>query len=160
MKMSPGRCPSQGTFPLRVRSTPTSSISPPNRINVLPSSATVTLSLEQFALTATARSGNAEMPIRLQRRHPPAGSTLEKPFLEQIGFVYVLDGTFFFADGGGDGFDTDRPAIKFLDDREQNGAIHLVEAGLIHLQKRQGRTRDLARHYRDSFDLGKVAHSP
>src|SRR5229473_5764542 len=160
MKTSPGRCPSQGTFPLRVKSTPTSSISPPNRINILPSSATVTLSLEQFALAAPARSGNAEVPIRLQRRHPPAGSALEKPFLEQIGFVHVLDGTFFFTDGRGDGFDTDWPAIKLLDDREQNGAVHLVEAGLIHLQQRQGGVRDFACHYRCALDLGKVAHPP
>src|SRR5262245_41055985 len=105
MKMSPGRRPSQGIFPPRVRSTPISSISPPNRISVLPSSVIITFSSEQLALPPPSRAGNAEVPIGLRCRHPPPGSALEIPLLEQIGLVHVLDRTSFFADSGSDGFD-------------------------------------------------------
>src|SRR5215475_14046084 len=118
MKMSPGRRPSQGIFPPRVSSTPTSTISPPNRISALPSSVIAMLSSEQLALGPTSRSGNAEVPIGLQRRHPSSGSALEISFLEQVGFVHILDRALLFADGGGDGFDADRPATEFLNDRE------------------------------------------
>lgn len=62
-----------------------------------------------------------------------AGGDLEVALLDQEGFVDILDGVPLLLDSGGQGGESHRAAGKLIDDGEQDLAVDLVKALLIHL---------------------------
>ena len=58
---------------------------------------------------------------------PRERRALQVALLNQIGLDHVLDGVALFANGGGHVVQTDRPAIKSMDDGLQQLAVHHVK---------------------------------
>ena len=63
-------------------------------------------------------------------RHPR-----DESLLHQIGFVNVANGIGFLADRRRQSLDPHWATVKLIDDRAQDGAVHLVEAAGIDLQQ-------------------------
>src|SRR6476660_4826087 len=79
---------------------------------------------------------------------PAATRSVEEAGLDQIGFVDVFKGASVFLDGGSQGLDSHWSTAEFVDDRQQDVAVHLVETGGVHPQPRERvlghRSRDLS----------------
>lgn len=85
--------------------------------------------LEQTGLPSW--RGDAEMIIGKLGGHPSAGRAIEEADLDEEGFVDVFDGIGIFGERCSKGIQADRPALVLLHNRQQQTAIHLVEAVLI-----------------------------
>ena len=59
---------------------------------------------------------------------------LEVAFEDEVGFVDFFEGTWFFADGGGEGVESCGAAFKFSGEGLEESFIHFVEAVLIDLE--------------------------
>ena len=73
--------------------------------------------------------------------------------LDQVRFVNILQGSSIFLKSGGKRFDSHRPTVKFVDDREENLSIHLVETGFIDSHPGQPVLRHLLGDMSVRFDL-------
>src|SRR5262245_41897013 len=76
-----------------------------------------------------------EVAIRARRRDATAGRAIQEANLDQKRLVNVFDGVFFFADGGGDRVETDRPPAELVDDSTEQFAVDLIEAVLVDLEQ-------------------------
>src|ERR1017187_3770722 len=77
------------------------------------------------------RLRDPEVAVRAGGGDAPAGCPLEKSGLDEVRLVEVLEGSAVLPDRGRDRSDADGSAAKFLDDRRQDAAVHLVEAVLV-----------------------------
>src|SRR5262245_66615293 len=68
----------------------------------------------------------AEVRVGERGRRPSLGGARQESFLDQERLVHVLDRVPLLADGGGERLDADRTAGELVDDRQQEGAVHLV----------------------------------
>ena len=59
--------------------------------------------------------------------HAAPGGALQEAGLDQVGFVDVFQGVFFFTEGRGQGAQAHRAAVVFLQDGEQDLAVHAVQ---------------------------------
>src|SRR6516162_7127080 len=80
-------------------------------------------------------TGAAQMRIRSLGGNTTARRPRDESLLQEIGFVHLANGVGFLADRCRQGFDSDRATVKFVDDRAQDGAVHLVEATGINFQQ-------------------------
>ena len=87
--------------------------------------------LEQPCLRRTIR--NSEVVVGELRCDAAPGRSLEKPDLQQVWLVHVLDSVHFFAEHGGNRIHTDRTSAEPLDNGPQQLAIDLVEAVFINV---------------------------
>src|SRR5213596_1746749 len=101
----------------------------------------------------------SEVLERKARGNATAGSPLQITGLDQVRFVHVLHGLAFFAYGRGQGVHAHRSSSEFLDDGEQQLAIHLVKARRVHADPGQSRVGDFPGHAPVEFDLCVVAHT-
>src|SRR5579885_341816 len=92
-------------------------------------------------------------------RHSSARRSLKEAFLDQVRLVHVLQGIALLADGGRKRFNADRPPVELVDDREEELAVHPVEAAVIDLEERERRLRDRAIDPALGLDLGEIAHA-
>src|SRR5450631_3915669 len=79
-----------------------------------------------------------EMLIGCRGCNPAAGGSVKKSVLNQKRFIDILDGITFLADSCGNGVQTDRAATEFIDNRQQDHAIHLVKTLLVDFQQFEG----------------------
>src|SRR5262245_26115778 len=68
-------------------------------------------------------------------RDAPTWRSLQESFLDQIRLVDLFDRTRLFADRRRERVEPDWAAFEAIDDREQEPAIHFVEAALVDLQR-------------------------
>src|SRR3569623_8615 len=101
----------------------------------------------------------AEMRIRMARHHPPARGTHEKALLNQKRLQHVFDGAALFADGGGQAVDAHRAAVEFVDEGEQQLAVHHVDAFAINVEHVQRLLRHSAADAAVGLDLGVITHT-
>ena len=80
------------------------------------------------------RRWHSEMAVRVRGRYATARRSRQETAMNQVGFDDILERPLVFADGRGEGFEADRPAAKFLDDRRQHRAIETVETRLIDVE--------------------------
>src|SRR5436190_37789 len=99
---------------------------------------------------------DAEMLVGHARGLTAAGGAGEEALLDQEWLIDFFDRTALFAHGNGDRVQPDRPARKFLDDREQNALVHLVEPVLIDFERLQCHQCDLARDLSGALYLREV----
>ncbi len=64
--------------------------------------------------------------------------SLEVPFQNQVGLVNFLQGSGFFADGGGEGVESGGASLKFPRQRLKKAFVHFVQAVLIDFEHFQG----------------------
>jgi len=78
-----------------------------------------------------------------RRQHAAPRRALDQPLLQQIGLDHLFQGVAAFRQGGGQGVDADRPAVKFDNDRIEDPAVHGVQAQRIDFEELQGLVRHL-----------------
>ncbi len=91
--------------------------------------------------------------------HPSPGRTVEKSDLDQIRFIDIFDGVFFFTDGRRNGVDADRATPKFFDDRQEQLTIDLIESETIDIGQIQTVTGDLEIDAALGPHLGEIQHT-
>ena len=77
--------------------------------------------------------------------------------MHEIGLVHFLDGVFFFAEGGGERAEADRPAGIFIEQRDHEVAVDFVEAVFIDAEHVQRFLSDFAGDAAGGADFGKIA---
>ena len=82
---------------------------------------------------------------------------MQESLLNQERLIDLLDCPRFFSDGYCYGIDPDGAAAEFLDNRQQNPLVHVVEAELINFERKQGHLRDVFGDDASPLHLGKVA---
>ena len=87
---------------------------------------------------------------------PPPGGSLEITFLDEIGFVNILEGGFLLPDGRRQIVYSHRTALELVDERQQNRPIHLIESPMINLQQGQGRQGHLPVYQSPGLNLGLI----
>src|SRR5258708_170115 len=78
--------------------------------------------------------GDAQVPVGKLRRHATARRPGEKPDLDEVGLVDVLDSLRLLGQRGGDRVQSDRAALELQDQGLQQLAIHRLEADLVNFQ--------------------------
>src|SRR5690242_8777458 len=78
-------------------------------------------------------------------REAAAGSSIEKPDLDQVRLDDLLDRIFLFMNRSGDRAQPYRAAVELLDDRQEQFAIHLIETIRVNFHSVQGIARDRLR---------------
>ena len=63
-----------------------------------------------------------------------SGSSGQETLLEQIGFIYILQGDRLFSDGGSEGVQTHWAAVIKLNDAAEHPAVCGVQAKLVNLK--------------------------
>ena len=69
---------------------------------------------------------------------PASTGPVQKASLDEIGLVDVLEGALVFLNSGGERLHPTGPPTEFIDDRQEDVPIHLIETGGIDAQPRQG----------------------
>ena len=87
-------------------------------------------------------------------------SALQEALLDEKGLVDVLDGAAFFAEGSGEGLDTDGSAVELVDDGLEVGAVHEVESSAVDAQALQGVLCHGVIDLTGALDLREVADAP
>src|SRR5205809_6246724 len=95
--------------------------------------------LEQRTLFPVRR--DSEMLVGELRGHPSSRSSIEKSDLNQKRLVDFFDRIRLFSKCGRQRVHPYRPALVFLDDRQQQFPIYLVEAVAINFEHLQGSLR-------------------
>src|SRR6185436_544294 len=113
-----------------------------------------------LGVAARARWIEPEVAIRLRGRDASAWCALQESVLDEERLVDLLEGARVLADGGGDGADTDRPAVELLDDGLENARVHVVEPELIDLEQLESVGGDFAIDPSARLHLGEVADPP
>src|SRR5713101_5839540 len=80
-------------------------------------------------------AGAAQMRIRPLGGNTTARRPRDESLLQQIGFVDVTNGVGFLADRRRQGLDPDRATVKLIDNRAQDGSVHLVKPAGINFQQ-------------------------
>ena len=96
---------------------------------------------------------------RRQRGDAPARRALQVALLDQIRLDHVFDGVALFADAGGDVVQADRAAVKAVDHRFEQFAVHQIEAFGVHVEHDQGFLGNALVNGAVTFDIGIVAHA-
>src|SRR4029453_8065339 len=100
------------------------------------------LVLEQFQRRACAlRHFQAEMLVGVTGGDAAARGAHDEALLDQIGLDHILDRAALLAERRRETLDADRAAVKLLDDRHQELAVHHVEAERVdveHVERRLG----------------------
>lgn len=86
------------------------------------------------------------------------GGPGNEPDLHEVGFAHIFNGGPFLADGGGNGVDTHRAAVEFINDGLQDFIVQVIEADVIHMKGRQGFGGNV-RCNGASLYLGEVANT-
>src|ERR1043165_668176 len=119
------------------------------------------LVLEQLQRCARAlRHLQAEMLVGVTGGDAAARGAHHEALLNQIGLDHVLDRAALLAERRRETFDADRAAIEFLDDRQQELAIHHVEAERIDVEHVERRLGHFVGDAAAGLDLGIVTHAP
>ena len=93
------------------------------------------------------------------RGYASSWSAVEKTNLDQKWFVDFFDGVGLFGKRGGEGVHADWAALIFLDDGEQQTAIHFVETVAIHFEHLQSCLGRWEVDFSFTTNLGVVANS-
>jgi len=72
-----------------------------------------------------------EVVERSFRDLPASTGPVQKASLDEVGFVDVLEGAPVFLNSGGERLHPHRSATEFIDDRQEDMPIHLIETGGI-----------------------------
>ena len=86
-----------------------------------------------------------------------AGSAFQESFFDQVGLVDLLDRAGIFAEGCGDGGQSDGASVEFLDDGVENLVVDLVEAIAVDVEGFEGIAGDVDVDVARPLDLGEVA---
>src|SRR5687767_5671581 len=92
------------------------------------------------------------MSIGALRGHPAPRCALEVTLLEQVRLVDVLDRLRVLADRGSKCFEADRTTVELVRYRPEEAAVAVIEAGVVHLERRERLARDR------EGDVSVVAH--
>ena len=87
------------------------------------------------------------------------GRAFDEPELDQVRLVNLLDRLGFLADGDRKGVDPHGAAAELVDDRGDDGLVHVVKADLVDAVQSQGGVGDLAGDGAVGLDLGVFAHA-
>lgn len=99
-----------------------------------------------------------EMLIGTLTGDTTARGTLQKSLLDKIGFNHVLYRLLLLTDGSRQVIQPHGPAEEFIEDRQQQLAIHIIEPLLVHIQHVQGTTGHLDTDMAIGADLGIVPY--
>lgn len=87
-----------------------------------------------------------------------AGGALQETLLDQIRLNNILDRLLLFTNGGGQIIEPYRSTEELIQYGQQQLAIHIVEALLIHIQHIEGLSGHLGTDMAIGADLGVIAH--
>src|SRR5579859_6454165 len=100
------------------------------------------------------------MLVGQPRRNSSARSAVQEPYLNEKRLVHLLNSFGLFGERRRQRVQAHRAALIFLDDGQQQLAIHFVEAVLIYFQHLQCRLRRSQVYLPSAAHLGKIAHPP
>lgn len=83
----------------------------------------------------------------------------DKPKLQEIRLVNVLNRRSFFSCGCGKRVQTDRTAAEFNDNRIQQSSVNIVKPQLIHFKSVQRHCRNGSGNAPVSFNLGEITYA-
>ena len=89
------------------------------------------------SVAAGLRRRDPQVPVRRQRRDPPARRALQVALLDQVGLDHVLDRARLLADRRGHVVQAHRAAVEAVDHRLEQLAVHHVEALRVDVEHRQ-----------------------
>ena len=78
----------------------------------------------------------SQLTIRIWHRDAPLRCALDVTFHDQVRFVYFFERARFFPDRDCERIQTDRTAIKFVDERFDDALVPLIETVAIDLEHR------------------------
>ena len=100
------------------------------------------------------------MLVGVARRDAAARRAHHEALLDQVRLDHVLDRAALLAERRREALDADRTAVELLDDRQQELAVHDVEAERIDVEHVERRLRHLIGDAAAGLHLGIVAHAP
>src|SRR5262245_13417662 len=90
-------------------------------------------------------------------RDATAGSSLQKPTLQEVRLVDIFDRIDFFVEHRRNRVHADGSAVETFNDSAQQLSIHVIEALLVYIKKSQTVQRHLRRDLTGSFHLSIIA---
>jgi hypothetical protein len=114
---------------------------------------------ENGLLAVGAEGRFAEMLVCQRCGFSTARCTFDESFLDEIGFIDILDGARIFSHGGSDRIESDGSATELIDDGQQQFVIYLVESESINIQRLECILSDVEVDSSVPFDLRKVSHA-
>src|SRR5678815_1670589 len=119
------------------------------------------LVLEQLQRCARAlRHFQAEMLVGVAGGDAAARGAHHEALLDQIRLDHVLDRAALLAERRCEALDADRTAVELLDDRQQELAVHHVEAERVDVEHVEGRLGHFVGDAAAGLYFRKVAHAP
>ncbi len=94
-----------------------------------------------------------------RRGDAAARCALQEAALQEERFVHIHDRVGLVAEGGSDGFEADRTAIKLRDDAEQHGAVRFVQPECVDVEHSEGCVSRIPGDDARTANLGVVAHA-
>jgi hypothetical protein len=101
----------------------------------------------------------AKIFVGARSSHAAARRAVDHADLHQVGLVYFFDGVFFFRERRRERSEPDRAAAVFVEQRQHQVAIHLVEAAFIHAEHFERFLSDRARDAPCRAHFGEVARA-
>ena len=117
------------------------------------------LFLENRLLAIGGERGFAEVPVSEEGGFAATRGAFDEAFLDEVGFVDILDGTGIFAHSRCDRIEADRSAAELIDDSKQQFIVDLIETKGINIERFEGVLGDLEIDGTVPFDLCKVTYA-
>ena len=115
--------------------------------------------LEDRLLAIGAEGGLAEVLVGEEGRFAATGGAFDEAFLDEVGFIDILDRTGVFAHGCCDRIEADRSATELIDDGKQQFVIDLIETEGINIESFEGVLGDLEVDGTVTLDLCEVTYA-
>src|SRR3972149_7941544 len=91
-------------------------------------------SLQQTSLPRFILLNYPKVPVGIRCCKTPAGCPVQETLLDQEWFIYIFNSVLVFTDSCRNRFKTDRTAAEFLDNSQEELAVHYVKAPLVYLE--------------------------
>ena len=99
------------------------------------------------------------MPVGEESCFAATRCAFDEAFLDEVGFIDILDRTGIFAHSGRDRIEADRSAAELIDDGKQQFIVYLIETEGINIECFEGILGDLEVDGTVTFDLREVTYA-
>ena len=115
--------------------------------------------LEHGLLAVGGERGFAEVVVGKFGGFAATRGAFDEAFLDEVGFVHILDRTCVFTHSGSNGVESDRTSTELINDGQQQFIIYLIETESIDIECLEGILGYLEIDLTVALDLREIAHT-
>lgn len=101
----------------------------------------------------------AEVLVSKERGFAATRSTFDEALFDEVGLVYIFDGSGIFSHSRGNGIKSDRSSAELIDDSREQFVVNLVETEGVNIECFEGILRYIEVDFAVSFDLCEISDS-